>query len=626
MALAASFKPHLFERQRPDGTTLEIRGTPMPDGGFVTIYTDITQRAMAERAVRDSQERLSSLNKLSSDWFWEQDAALRFTRLEGRQFTGEGEASADNLGKTFEELGFEPEAGWDAHRALTRVKQSFTETVMRRVSAQGGAAYIRVSGEPLHDGDGRFLGYRGVGRDITPQKTSEARVHYLATHDALTGLPNRFQFGQLLHKAIQLAQRYQREFAVLFIDLDRFKIINDSLGHEAGDQLLCEVAIRLKQCVRASDVVARLGGDEFVMLIQEVTAKEQVEVVARNILATAFETVRVKNQDCRVSASIGICLFPQDAQNEASLMQCADVAMYLAKAEGKNNFQFYTQDIQRKSLERLTMEEDLRRALVQGEFFLHYQAKQDLVSTAVSGVEALIRWQHPERGLVSPMQFIPLAEETGLIVPIGRWVLREACQQHVAWRQAGLPPVRMAVNLSPRQFADDHLLRDIQQALGSSGMSPDMLELEITESMVMGNVERAGKLLKDIKHLGVRLAIDDFGTGYSSLAQIKRFPIDTIKVDRSFIRDLMTDSGDRAITEAVIAMGRALSLTVVAEGVETQDQLDFLGEHACHEIQGFHFSRPVSAQQCTVFMREHAARIASVGVKAVGPGTAHVLA
>ncbi len=437
------------------------------------------------------------------------------------------------------------------------------------------------------------------------RRRAQERIQYLATHDGLTDLPNRVMFSQMLNVAIHSARRYNRRFAVLFLDLDRFKIINDTLGHEAGDTLLQEMAVRIRETLRSSDVVARLGGDEFVVLLQEVTEREQVAIVARKLLSAVIKPVVIRGQECRVTASIGVSMYPADAQDEQALMKNADMAMYFAKEEGKNNFQFYSKDIKAQSLERLTLETSLRRALEHEEFFLHYQAKVDLAAGTITGVEALLRWQHPDLGLVSPAQFIPLAEETGLIVPIGKWVLKTACAQNMSWQRAGLPPVCMAVNLSPRQFADENLLHDLAAVLQETGMAPELLELEITESMVMGNVDRAAKQLAAIKHMGVRLAIDDFGTGYSSLAQIKRFPIDTIKVDRSFIREIPRNAEDKAITEAIIAMGKSLSLTVVAEGVETLEQQTFLREHACNEMQGYYFSKPVAPEQFADLLRTH---------------------
>ena len=443
-----------------------------------------------------------------------------------------------------------------------------------------------------------------IARD-EERRAGQARISYLASHDALTGLPNRVMFGELLNHAITTAQRYERKFAVMFVDLDRFKLINDSLGHAAGDQLLKEISQRLADCLRASDVVARMGGDEFVVLVQEVDDPEQVNIVARKILTATMRPVMLLGQECRVTGSVGISMYPADATDEQSLMKCADMAMYKAKDEGKNNYQFFSADIRTHSLERMALETQLRNALERGELSLHYQPQIDIQSNAITGVEALLRWESPTLGMVSPAQFIPLAEETGFIVPLGRWVLRTACAQSAAWQRAGLPPVCVAVNLSARQFAEDGLVEDVAEALRLSGIAPHLLELEITEGMVIASPERALNTLARIKTMGVRLAIDDFGTGYSSLAQLKNFPVDTLKVDRSFIRDLAGNADDRAITEAIISMGKSLSLNVVAEGVETVEQLDILRAGACDEMQGFYFSKAVPADAFEALMRAH---------------------
>jgi diguanylate cyclase (GGDEF)-like protein len=440
--------------------------------------------------------------------------------------------------------------------------------------------------------------------DRADEKTrADERIEYLASHDSLTSLPNREMFNGMLRHAIDAAGRYQRQFALLFIDLDRFKVINDSLGHDAGDMLLVEVGGRLRRALRSSDVVARLGGDEFVVILEEASERHEVERVAGELLSVLCQPLQLSGHECHTTASIGIAMYPSDGIDMQTLTKNADMAMYLAKEDGKNGFRFFTKEIKTQSIERLTLESGLRRALERGQFSLHYQPKVDMASGQITGVEALLRWMHPDLGTVSPGQFIPLAEETGLIVPIGRWVLKEACAQNMAWQRRGLRPVTMAVNLSPRQFADANLLHDVDEALLASGMSPVLLQLEVTESMVMRNVSRAIKVLDAIQGRGIRLAIDDFGTGYSSMSLMKQFPIDTIKIDRSFVRDLPNDSEDQAIAQAIISMGKALGMTIIAEGVETVEQETFLRNHACDEMQGFLFSKPLPPKQMADLLR-----------------------
>ena len=433
------------------------------------------------------------------------------------------------------------------------------------------------------------------GRDEKMQ--AEQQVQHMATHDALTGLPNRVMFTELLEHAVAVARREQQKCAVLFVDLDRFKIINDSLGHAAGDQFLVEVSQRLRGSVRESDVVARLGGDEFVVMLNGVASTSEVEVVANKILASLIPSIGIAGHECRTTGSIGIAIYPDNGLDAHTLVKNADIAMYAAKEEGKNDFRFYSPDIKTQSIEKLVLETNLRYALELNQFLLHYQPKICVATGAINGVEALLRWVHPELGELPPMKFIPLAEETGLIIPIGRWALRNACAQSVAWQREGLPQISIAVNLSPRQFQDEHLLRDLDDILQETGLAPGLLQLEITESMVMQNVERAIRTLDAIQSRGIRLAIDDFGTGYSSMSLMKQFPIDTIKIDRSFVRDLATNHEDRAIATAIISMGKALGLTVVAEGVETTEQHHFLREGSCDELQGFLFSKPVPAHE-----------------------------
>jgi len=451
---------------------------------------------------------------------------------------------------------------------------------------------------------GKNLSFALENFDRADEKNrADQRIQFLATHDDLTRLPNRVMFNQLFERSIKLARRDGNKCAVLFIDLDRFKVINDSLGHSAGDTLLIEVAKRLRSCVRESDVVARLGGDEFVVMLDRISDRDEVAGVARKILAALLLPIILAGHECRTTGSVGIAVFPENGSDSLTLTKNADIAMYLAKEEGKNDFRFFSSEIKSQSIERLMLESDLRHALELDQLTLHYQPKLDVRTGRITGLEALLRWAHPELGDLPPAQFISLAEETGLIIPIGHWVLKTACAQNMAWQRDGLPSISMAVNLSPRQFLDENLLRDIDEVLISTGMPAHLLQLEITESMVMQNVDRAVKLLDQIQSRGVRLAIDDFGTGYSSMSLMKQFPIDTIKIDRSFVRDLENSSEDRAIAKAIISMGKALGLTVVAEGVETVEQDAFLRGHECDELQGYLFSRPIPAEAIALLLR-----------------------
>lgn len=576
------------------------------------------KRARAETAMRESEARFRSLTHLSSDWYWEQDTNYRFTRLDSR-YLSEDAGLNRFIGGCIWDSGMQIQAPgeWGQFRELLHQRLPFRDVIMMRSEPELPPYYISLSGEPLLDAQGLFMGYRGVAREITDQMVAEENIRHMARHDSLTGLPNRIMFSNLLTLNISSAMRYKRNFAVMFIDLDRFKFINDTLGHEAGDTLLKEIAFHFQEALRAGDVLARLGGDEFVILAQEVNDRSQATGVAERLLAAARKPMMLLGQECRVSASIGIAMFPSDGHDEKTLIKNADSAMYVAKSEGKNNFQFFSPEIQAQTSERLAMESGLRHGLERQEFSLNYQAKIDLKTGAINGVEALLRWNSAELGSIPPEKFIPIAEETGLIVHIGLWVLRTACTQNMAWQRQGLPPITIAVNLSGRQFADECLVDDIRDILASTAMPAHLLELEITEGMLIHNIERAIQTLTAIKAMGVRLAIDDFGTGYSSLGQLKNFPIDTLKVDRSFIRDLAADSDDKAITSAIIAMGKTLSLTVVAEGVETIEQRKFLQEQACDEMQGYYFSRPIAADEFGALL--HSNSIQLLG----GNGSAH---
>lgn len=418
------------------------------------------------------------------------------------------------------------------------------------------------------------------------------KIEHLAFHDSLTGLPNRSFFSQLLSQGIAESKRYERCFALLFLDLDRFKIINDTLGHDAGDELLKEVARRLTEALRETDTVARLGGDEFVVLLPEMNDEKQLSAVAKKILSTVGRPFHLAGQDLRVTVSIGISVFPTDGEDEQTLVKNADIAMYHAKEGGKNNFCFYSDELSADSLERLALESSLRVALDRNEFVLHYQEKHDLRSGEITGAEALLRWQHPTLGLIQPKQFLPLAEDTGLIIPIGRWVIEAACKQANRWLEEGLAPRCISVNLTERQFKDAHLLDDIASILHTTAINPTQLELEITESVLLSNFDRALETLSKIKKMGVRIAIDNFGTSYTSLSTLDKFHFDTLKIDGSVIRDIANEPSDKQLTEAIISVGRTMAMTIVAEGVETREQADFLLASSCDQVQGFYYNKP----------------------------------
>jgi diguanylate cyclase (GGDEF)-like protein/PAS domain S-box-containing protein len=576
---------------------------------IVTISRDIDERRRHQQLLTRSEARFRALTELSSDWYWECDAEHRFTAFHGRSMRDGGARDWRSalFGRRVWELPniVHESLDWDAHRARLRRRERFSDVQFAMRLPDGTQRWTSASGEPVFDVDGTFVGYHGVSRDVTERRQAEDSIRHLATHDTLTGLPNRALFLEELGRSMRDARRNGHQLALLFVDLDHFKIINDTLGHDAGDLLLKRLATTLRDGLRPSDLVARLGGDEFVVLVRHEAGRHEAGVVARKLLAAVTQPMSLKGQECRVSASVGICIFPENANDEASLMKGADIAMYEAKREGRNGFRYFSTDAPPQSPLRLRMASNLRVAIERDEFTLHFQPKVDLKSGRITGAEALLRWTNAELGAVPPGEFIPLAEEAGLMLPIGRWVLHQACAQHMAWRQQGLPPIPLAVNLSPRQFADAELLADIQRALRHTGMPPEALELEVTEGVVISNPERALATLQAIKHMGVRLAIDDFGTGYSSLGQLKRFPIDTLKIDRSFIRDLPGDVHDSAIVEAIVVMCRALKLDVVAEGVETLAQREFLRQQACTQMQGYQFSKPLPAPQFAALLRQH---------------------
>jgi diguanylate cyclase (GGDEF)-like protein/PAS domain S-box-containing protein len=455
---------------------------------------------------------------------------------------------------------------------------------------------IEVIVTDTHDQDGKLTGAVVAFRDVSAARATSVVLSHLAQHDALTDLPNRLLFNDRLTQAIALALRQDKQLAVMFLDLDHFKKINDSLGHGVGDQLLQSVAERLVTAVRRTDTVSRLGGDEFVILLSQVARGEDAEVSARKIIRALAVPHIIENKSIDINVSIGVSTYPSDGHDAETLMDNADTAMYDAKEHGRNNYQFFREDMHERLTESRLLEADLRCALGRNEFVLHYQPKFNLRTGEITGVEALLRWTHPKRGMVSPAEFIPIAEECGLIVPIGRWVLLEACRQSRAWSDAGLGVVSMAINVAAAEFQDKDFLSGVRAVLIATGVEPANLELEMTESALMEDAESTLVVLGALKAMGVQLAIDDFGTGYSSFTYLRRFPVDALKLDQSFVQEIVGDPEDANIVIAMIDIGKSAKLRVIAEGVETRAQLMFLRRHGCTEGQGYYLGRPVAAE------------------------------
>ena len=468
--------------------------------------------------------------------------------------------------------------------------------VLRNYRKDGSMYWNELHIAPVRNDAGAVSHYIGVHSDITDAKTHQDELARQANHDSLTGLPNRNLLWDRIQGACARAQRYDNFAAVAFLDLDNFKVVNDSLGHTLGDHLLRAVAARLQTALRATDTVARQGGDEFVLVLSDQASEQQVADELQRIAQSFSKSFSVEGREVFITASIGAAMYPQDAKDPESLLKSAELAMYRAKESGRNSYQLYTVEMQTRVTERLALESRLRQALARGEFELYYQPQVDLRTNRVFGCEALIRWKQPDLGMISPAKYIPLAEETGLIVPIGEWVLRTACRQCKAWQDAGLPPVTVAVNISARQFREKNLFELVGTTLAETGLAPGQLELEVTESVIMHDAQQVIASLQAFRDMGVRLSVDDFGTGYSSLSYLKRFPVDRLKIDQSFVRDLSSNADDVAIAQAIITLGHTLNLHVIAEGVETPEQLAFLRNHHCDEMQGYLFGKPMLAE------------------------------
>jgi len=562
------------------------------------IVEDITARVEAEQALREAERRYRSLFDNAIEGIFRTTPEGRYLDANPALARIYGFATAHELVASLRDIKSQLYVDPGRREEFMRIVKTrgeisgFESRVYRK---NGDTIWISENARAVFDDEGRVLHYEGTVEDITERRQNQARIEQQANYDALTGLANRSLLNDRLQQAIYTAASYGARLAVVFVDLDRFKYVNDTLGHDVGDRLLQVMAERLRTAVAESDTVARLGGDEFVLLLHGHAGQDTVASAIERLLPTIAAPLRYGQSDLEVTCSVGVALYPDDGSDPATLLKHADSAMYRAKEQGRNNFQFFTEDLNRAIKERFDLESQLRRALERGQFELHYQPRVDLTTRKVIGAEALIRWHLPDRGMVSPATFIPVAEEIGLIGQISEWVLEAACLQNKRWLDAGLTSV-VSVNISPQQFRSDALVPLIARVLAETGMDPAYLEIEITESTVMHSGERMVEMLHAIKKLGVHIAVDDFGTGYSSLSYLKRFPVDRLKIDRSFVQHIAT-ADDAVIVRAIIALGHNLGLKVLAEGVETEEQVQFLRANGCDEMQGFFFSKPITAWQ-----------------------------
>ena len=621
LADAVAFEELLGERREVEGVRkiratfpLELSLSAMELGGrrlFVAIGHDITLRKQAEEDLRTQKEWLTTLINAMPDlicfrdgkgrWLVANQFYLEVAGLSGIDYQGRSSTELARLasGPSDYLLGTSEtdERAWRDRMTLAYEKEI--------ASADGGSKVFDMTKIPLFNPDGSRRGLVLVGRDITERKLAAARIHHLAHHDSLTGLPNRILFQERLRSALAQARRLGHRVALLFLDLDKFKDINDTLGHHVGDLLLKAVAKRLLRCVRETDTVARLGGDEFAVVLTNLADPEGASSVADTIISSVAEPFGLEEHEVLTSTSVGITVFPDDADDADQLLKNADLAMFRSKAEGRNGYHFYIAEMDAEVQARKVIERDLRAALGTEQLELHYQPLIEVATGAIVGCEALLRWHHPVRGWLSPGDFIPVAERTDLIAPLGRWILHRACLQGRSWAREGLPPLKIAVNLSPIQFkAHQGLVAMVSDILSQTGMAADMLQLEITEGIAMQNVDDTIEVLRQLRVMGVVISIDDFGTGYSSLNYLKRFPVDKLKIDRSFVVDIGLHPDNAKVVEAIVNLGHSLGTRVNVEGVETREQLDFLVSHQVDEAQGYLFSRPLPPEAFAQLVRD----------------------
>jgi diguanylate cyclase (GGDEF)-like protein/PAS domain S-box-containing protein len=561
--------------------------------GVLGSYTDITERKRADLALRLQSRALdASVNAILITAPSKEGNLIEYVNPAFKRITGYDPQEVIGQDCRLLQRDDRDQEGIAAIRQALSANREVS-AVLRNYRKDGALFWNQLYIAPVPDADGQTTHHIAVINDVTALIRYQEQLEYQANYDSLTRLPNRNLLRDRLQHALIVAQRHHKGVAVVFIDLDGFKNVNDSLGHSVGDRLLSVVADRLARCARASDTVARHGGDEFVIVMTDTVDEQSLIAWMERVRASISEPVWLDGTELYVGCSMGASLFPQDGDDAETLMKKADLAMYRAKDMGRNTFQFYQPEMNVSAGARLNLERRLRRALRDNEFLLHYQPQVDIETGQVVGMEALVRWSDPEVGLIPPSQFIPVAEESGLIGPLSEWVLREACRQNKAWQDEGLPPARVSVNLSARQFQQRDIAKLVMQVLEETGLDPQYLELELTESTIMRNAEEAVSMLNELHALGIGLAIDDFGTGYSSLSYLKRFPVDRLKIDRSFVSDIGESSDDETITSAIIALAHSLNLQVIAEGVETSTQLDFLKERACDEMQGYFFAKPL---------------------------------